>query len=44
MFHLPEGPQQVERDERLASASGGDPFRDNAWLYGYDVDQHLTDI
>ncbi|MEO8716899.1 MAG: FAD-dependent monooxygenase [Burkholderiales bacterium] len=29
--HLPDGPEQRERDAELA---GGDPLRDSAWLYG----------
>lgn len=29
--HLPDGPDQQERDARLA---GGDPLRQSAWLYG----------
>jgi salicylate hydroxylase len=32
--HLPDGPEQLARDARLA---GGDPLRDSAWLYGYDA-------
>jgi salicylate hydroxylase len=44
MFHLPDGPEQEARDARIADASGGDPFRDNAWLYEYDVDEHLARV
>jgi salicylate hydroxylase len=29
--HLPDGPEQKQRDARLA---GGDPLRQSAWLYG----------
>lgn len=36
MFHLPDGPRQRERDARIARPEGGDPWRDNAWVYGYD--------
>lgn len=41
MFHLPDGPDQGARDMRLTEASGGDPFRDNDWLYGYDIEAEL---
>jgi salicylate hydroxylase len=44
MFHLPDGPDQEARDARIADASGGDPFRDNAWLYEYDVDEDLAAV
>ncbi|MGH8765100.1 MAG: FAD-dependent monooxygenase [Burkholderiales bacterium] len=30
--HLPDGPEQRQRDAELA---GGDPLRQSAWLYGY---------
>jgi salicylate hydroxylase len=33
--HLPDGPQQRQRDAELAC---GDPLRDNGWLYAHDVD------
>jgi salicylate hydroxylase len=36
--HLPDGPDQERRDAELAS---GDPLRDSAWLYGYDVEGGL---
>lgn len=32
--HLPDGPEQRERDAQLAS---GDPLRQSAWLYGHDL-------
>ena len=32
--HLPDGPEQVERDAAFAQ---GDPLRQSAWLYGHDV-------
>lgn len=38
-WHLPDGPEQRERDARFAEA---DPLRTNAWLYGHDVEQDLT--
>ena len=31
--HLPDGPEQRQRDAELAR---GDPLRDSAWLYGHD--------
>ena len=36
--HLPDGPEQAQRDRDLAS---GNPLRDSAWLYGHDV---TTDV
>jgi salicylate hydroxylase len=36
--HLPDGPEQAQRDAELAS---GDPLRDSAWLYGHDLDADL---
>ena len=32
--HLPDGPEQQERDAAFAQ---GDPLRQSAWLYGHDV-------
>jgi salicylate hydroxylase len=32
--HLPDGPEQQQRDAELA---GGNPLRDSAWLYGHDL-------
>lgn len=32
--HLPDGPEQIERDAAFAR---GDPLRQSAWLYGHDV-------
>ncbi len=39
VFHLPDGPEQQVRDERLAAASRLDPAQDDAldWLYTYDA-------
>lgn len=31
--HLPDGPEQQQRDARFAN---GDPLRQSAWLYGHD--------
>jgi salicylate hydroxylase len=33
--HLPDGPEQEQRDRELAQ---GDPLRQSAWLYGYGQD------
>ncbi len=33
--HLPDGPEQRQRDAELAR---GDPLRQSAWLYGHDVE------
>lgn len=38
--HLPDGPEQEARDARLA---GGQPLRENAWLYGHDVAADLVE-
>jgi len=36
--HLPDGPEQQRRDGELAN---GDPLRQSAWLYGYDLEADL---
>ena len=36
--HLPDGPEQRRRDAELAN---GDPLRDSAWLYGYELEADL---
>jgi salicylate hydroxylase len=36
--HLPDGPEQAQRDAELA---GGDPLRQSAWLYAHDLDADL---
>jgi len=36
--HLPDGPEQAQRDAQFAS---GDPLRQSAWLYGHDLDADL---
>ncbi len=38
-WHLPDGPEQRERDKRFTEM---DPLRTNDWLYGHDVEQDLT--
>jgi salicylate hydroxylase len=37
--HLPDGPEQQQRDAEFAS---GDPLRQSAWLYGHDLDAELA--
>ena len=37
--HLPDGPEQRKRDADFAS---GDPLRDSAWLYGYNLEDELS--
>jgi salicylate hydroxylase len=32
--HLPDGPEQLQRDEALAAA---DPLKQIAWLYGHEA-------
>jgi salicylate hydroxylase len=36
--HLPDGAEQQQRDAELAN---GDPLRQSAWLYGYDLEAEL---
>ena len=36
--HLPDGPEQQQRDAELAH---GDPLRQSAWLYAHDLDADL---
>jgi salicylate hydroxylase len=36
-FHLPDGPEQVERDERMASGSTDWSISAVAWIYGHDA-------
>jgi salicylate hydroxylase len=36
-FHLPDGPQQQERDTRMASGSTDWSFSAMAWVYGHDA-------
>jgi salicylate hydroxylase len=37
--HLPDGPEQRERDARFADR---DPLSANGWIYGYDPDEVLA--
>jgi salicylate hydroxylase len=36
--HLPDGPEQQERDAQFAH---GDPLRQSAWLYGHDLEADI---
>lgn len=36
--HLPDGPEQAQRDAEFAS---GDPLRQSAWLYAHDLEAEL---
>ena len=36
--HLPDGPEQQQRDAQFAN---GDPLRQSAWLYGHDLQADL---
>jgi salicylate hydroxylase len=36
--HLPDGPEQRQRDAEFAN---GDPLRQSAWLYGHDLEADL---
>ena len=36
--HLPDGPEQQQRDAQFAN---GDPLRQSAWLYGHDLEGDL---
>jgi salicylate hydroxylase len=38
--HLPDGPEQRQRDAELAR---GDPLRQSAWLYGHDAEREPVD-
>lgn len=37
MFHLPDGPEQRQRDAFLGAPDSPSPLRANAWLFGHDV-------
>ncbi len=37
VFHLPDGPDQRDRDSQLATTSGERTVHRNAWVFGYDV-------
>ena len=38
--HLPDGPEQAQRDAELGN---GDPLRQSAWLYAHDLDAELQE-
>ena len=42
VFHLPNGPDQRDRDRGLAATSGQHTVHRNSWLFGYDVDQVMA--
>jgi len=42
LFHLPDGPEQIARDDRFAAASGDQAEHRNAWLFGYKVEDELA--
>ena len=42
VFHLPDGPDQRDRDHRLAATSGEHTVHRNSWVFGYDVDQVMA--
>lgn len=44
MFHLPDGPDQRERDERLGANSGDGATHRNAWLYEYDIEAETANL
>jgi salicylate hydroxylase len=44
MFHLPDGPDQRERDRALAATSGERTVHRNAWVFGYDVDEVMSSL
>src|SRR5215213_10230873 len=43
-FHLPDGPEQRDRDRRLAETSGERTVHRNAWVFGYDVDEVMSSL
>ncbi len=42
VFHLPDGPEQQERDAGLSEASGDGAEHRNAWLFGYRVEDVMA--
>jgi salicylate hydroxylase len=36
-FHLPDGPEQEERDTQMASGSTDFAMKAVAWIYGHDA-------
>jgi salicylate hydroxylase len=39
LFHLPDGPEQQERDTRLKAQSGAQATHRNAWVFDYDIEE-----
>jgi salicylate hydroxylase len=44
LFHLPDGPEQRERDRHLAGTSGERTVHRNAWVFGYDVAEVVSGL
>ena len=44
LFHLPDGPDQRDRDRQLAETSGERTVHRNAWVFGYDVDEVMSPL
>ncbi len=44
LFHLPDGPDQRDRDTRLAASSGERTVHRNAWVFGYDVVEVMSSL
>jgi salicylate hydroxylase len=44
LFHLPDGPDQRDRDGRLAETSGERTVHRNAWVFGYDVAEVMSSL
>jgi salicylate hydroxylase len=38
-FHLPDGPEQEERDAAMASGSTDFSIKAVAWIYGHDASE-----
>ncbi|MET0459694.1 MAG: FAD-dependent monooxygenase, partial [Ilumatobacteraceae bacterium] len=42
VFHLPDGPDQRDRDRGLAATSGAHTVHNNRWVFDYDVERVMT--
>jgi salicylate hydroxylase len=42
VFHMPDGPDQRDRDHHLAATSGEQTVHRNGWVFGYDVDEVMA--
>ena len=40
-FHLPDGPEQIARDAKMATGGTDWSFKAIAWIYGYDWRRRL---